>query len=91
MIKPALGAVTIFSFLAGWNDILGPRIDISSMDKNRVAIGLHFFKNNAGPAVRPLWRLMMAGSVVAIEPPLLLFFFAQRSYIQGEIVSGIRG
>ena len=50
MIKPALGAVAIFSFMASWNDFMGPLIYISSMDKYTVAIGLHFFKNNASPA-----------------------------------------
>ncbi|MDE0143288.1 MAG: carbohydrate ABC transporter permease [Caldilineaceae bacterium] len=91
MIKPALGAVAIFSFMASWNDFMGPLIYISSMDKYTVAIGLHFFKNNASPAARPLWNLMMAASVVAMVPPLLLFFFAQRYYIQGIVVSGIKG
>lgn len=91
MIKPALGAVAIFSFMATWNDFLGPLIYISTMSKYTVAIGLHFFRNNSSSAARPLWNLTMAASVVAMLPPLLLFFFAQRYYIQGIVVSGIKG
>ena len=91
MIKPALGAVAIFSFMASWNDFMGPLIYLSSMDKYTAAIGLHFFRNNASASARPLWNLMMAASVVAMVPPLLLFFFAQRYYIQGIVVSGIKG
>ncbi len=91
MAKPALGAVAIFSFMATWNDFMGPLIYISTMSKYTVAIGLHFFRNNASPAARPLWNLTMAASVVAMAPPLLLFFFAQRYYIQGVVVSGLKG
>ena len=91
MIKPALGAVAIFSFMASWNDFMGPLIYISSMGKYPVAIALHFFRNNSSASARPLWNLMMAASVVAMVPPLLLFFFAQRYYIQGIVVSGIKG
>ena len=91
MIKPALGAVAIFSFMSTWNDFMGPLIYISTMNKYTVAIGLHFFRNISSPAARPLWNLTMAASVVAMVPPLLLFFFAQRYYIQGIVVSGIKG
>ena len=91
MMKPALGAVAIFSFMSTWNDFMGPLIYISTMHKYTVAIGLHFFRSIASPAARPLWNLTMAASVVAMVPPLLLFFFAQRYYIQGIVVSGIKG
>ncbi len=91
MIKPALGAVAIFSFMASWNDFMGPLIYLSSMDKYTISIGLHFFRSVASPAARPLWNLVMAASLVAMVPPLLLFFFAQRYYIQGIVVSGIKG
>ena len=91
MIKPALGAVAIFSFMSTWNDFMGPLIYLSTMNKYTVAIGLHFFRSIASPAARPLWNLTMAASVVAMVPPLLLFFFAQRYYIQGIVVSGIKG
>ena len=91
MIKPALGAVAIFSFMASWNDFMGPLIYLRSMDKYTISIGLHFFRSAASPAARPLWNLVMAASLVAKVPPLLLFFFAQRYYIQGIVVSGIMG
>ena len=91
MIKPALGAVAVLSFMATWNDFMGPLIYISTMHKYTVSIGLHFFRSVSSPSARPLWNLTMAASVVAMVPPLLLFFFAQRYYIQGIVVSGIKG
>jgi multiple sugar transport system permease protein len=91
MAKPALGTVAIFTFMASWNDFMGPLIYISSMPKYTLAIGLHFFVSNTSASARPLWNLTMAASVVAMLPPLLLFFLAQRYYIQGVVVSGIKG
>lgn len=91
MAKPALGTVAIFTFMASWNDFMGPLIYISSMSKYTLAIGLHFFNSQASSSARPLWNLTMAASVVAMIPPLLLFFLAQRYYIQGVVVSGIKG
>lgn len=91
LAKPALGAVAIFSFLATWNDFMGPMIYISTMSKYTLAIGLHFFRSAASVGARPLWNLTMAASVLAMLPPLLLFFLAQRYYIQGVVVSGVKG
>jgi multiple sugar transport system permease protein len=70
---------------------MGPLIYISSMEKYPLSIGLHFFRSQATPSARPLWNLTMAASVIAMLPPLMLFFFAQRYYIQGVVVSGIKG
>ena len=87
MARPALGTVAIFSFMGSWNDFLGPLIYINSTRKLTLAIALHFFRSGD----RTLWNLTMAASVVAMLPPVLLFFFAQRYYIQGVVVSGIKG
>ena len=87
MARPALGTVAIFSLMGSWNDFLGPLIYINTRTKLTLSIALHFFRT----ASRVLWNLTMAASVIAMLPPLLLFFFAQRYYIQGVVVSGIKG
>ena len=91
MAKPALGTVAIFSFMGTWNDFMGPLIYITTMKKYTMAVGIHFFVSQASSSARPLWNLRMAASVVAMVPPMLLFFLAQRYYIQGVVVSGIKG
>ena len=91
MAKPALGTVAIFSFMGSWNDFMGPLIYLTTMTKYTLSIGLYFFVSQASGAARPLWNLRMAASVLAMIPPLLLFFFAQRLYIQGVVVSGVKG
>jgi len=91
LAKPALGTVAIFSFMGSWNDFLGPLIYITTMQKYTLSVGLHFFRSAASASARPLWNLTMAASVIAMLPPLLLFFFAQRYYIQGVVVSGVKG
>ena len=87
MAKPALGTVAIFSFMGSWNDFMGPLIYLTTMSKYTLSIALHFYRTMS----RVLWNLTMAASVIAMLPPLLLFFFAQRYYIQGVVVSGIKG
>jgi ABC-type glycerol-3-phosphate transport system permease component len=90
MSKPALATVAIFSFLWSWNDFMGPLIYLNSPSKHTLAIALQFANTGAyGP--RPNWAYLMAASLVTMSPCLLLFFFAQRLFIQGVVVSGLKG
>ena len=91
LIKPALAAVAIFSFLGTWNDFFGPLIFLRSRDMLTLAVGLHFMANAASSSVRPNMPHLMAGSTMLLLPPLLVFFFAQRYFIQGVTFSGIKG
>jgi multiple sugar transport system permease protein len=85
--RPALVAVAIFHFLWAWNDFYEPLIFLHSRDNWTVAVGLQTF--NAMYAVNT--HLIMAASVVMVLPPILLFFFAQRIFTQGVVISGVKG
>ncbi len=87
LAKPALITVGIFTFLNGWNDFIGPLLYINSPDKFTVAIGLATFRS----IMRTRWDLLMAASTAMILPVLVLFFFAQRYFIQGIVLSGLKG
>jgi ABC-type glycerol-3-phosphate transport system permease component len=91
LIKPALAAVAIFSVLGTWNDFFNPLIFLRSNDLFTLAIGLHFYTNSASAATRPVITHVMAGATLIMVPPLLLFFFAQRFFIQGVVFSGVKG
>jgi multiple sugar transport system permease protein len=84
---PALATVAIFHFLWTWNDFFGPLIYIQSPEKWTVALGLQSFR---ALYTRNLTGLM-AASTVTMLPCLLLFFVAQKLFIQGVVVSGIKG
>lgn len=87
LAKPALVTVAIFTFLNAWNDFIGPLLYISSPDKFTVAIGLATFRS----VMRTRWDLLMAASTAMIVPVLILFFFAQRYFIEGIVLSGLKG
>lgn len=84
---PALATVAIFHFLWSWNDFFGPLIYLQSNEKFTVAIGLQAF--NAMYSRQT--TLMMAAATVTMLPCLLLFFVAQKLFIQGVVVSGVKG
>jgi multiple sugar transport system permease protein len=84
---PAVATVAIFHFLFSWNDFFGPLIYIQTQSKWTVALGLQSFqalysRNLTG---------MMAAATVTMLPCLLLFFIAQKLFIQGVVISGIKG
>jgi multiple sugar transport system permease protein len=84
---PALVTVTIFTVLYAWNDFYAPLIYLQSQKNWTVALGLQSFNalySNQG-------NLLMAASVLMVLPPVLIFFFAQRLFIQGVVISGIKG
>jgi ABC-type glycerol-3-phosphate transport system permease component len=85
--KPALLTVAIFHFLWAWNDFYEPLIFLHSRENWTMAVGLQTF--NALYSVNT--HLIMAASVLMILPPILIFFFAQRVFMQGVVVSGVKG
>jgi ABC-type glycerol-3-phosphate transport system permease component len=91
LCKPALATVAIISFIDSWNDFLGPLIYLNTPNRFTVAVGLSFFQNVPEAAGEPLQHLLMAASVIAIVPPLILFFSFQRYFVQGIVLSGIKG
>lgn len=91
LCKPALATVAIISFIGSWNDFLGPLIYLNSPEKFTVALGLNFFQNVPESAGMPMQHLLMAASVMAILPCLILFFSFQRYFVEGIVLSGIKG
>jgi ABC-type glycerol-3-phosphate transport system permease component len=87
MARSALLIVGLFAFLYYWNDFLGPLIYLSSDSKFPISLGI---MNFAGQQVQD-FALMMAAATVAIAPCVILFFIAQRWFIQGIVITGVKG
>lgn len=87
LAKPALAAVAIFTFQWTWNDFFHALVYINSREKWTVALGLAAYRNTFGTS----WNLLMAASVTTILPIVLVFFFAQRYFIQGVVFTGLKG
>jgi ABC-type glycerol-3-phosphate transport system permease component len=87
LVKPALAAVTIMTFLGAWKDFLGPLIYISSPDKMPLSYVLQLY--NASHGGEP--GLLMAATTLVILPVIVLFFFTQRYFIEGVSLTGLGG
>lgn len=89
--KPVVATVAVISFIAGWNDFINPLIYVHEADKYTLAVGLNYFRTMPDMAATPTQHLLMAGSVMVIAPVLIVFFSAQRYFVQGIVLSGIKG
>ncbi len=87
LAKPALAAVALFQFLASWSDFLGPLIYLSDTSKYTVSVGLSAFQGQYSSE----YGAIMAVSVVLVIPVVIIFFFAQRTFIQGITLTGVKG
>ena len=85
--KPVLATVGIFAFYYYWNDLLYPLVYLQSQLKFPVSLGLRMFQGaNMGMIHYPR---MMAASMIALTPPVLLFLLAQRLFVQGVVITGV--
>jgi ABC-type glycerol-3-phosphate transport system permease component len=89
LAKPALATVAIFSFLANWNDFLGPLIYLSSQDNYTLALGISFLRGIQGTTAGNI-NYIMAASLMFVAPCIVLFFLAQRTFIQGIVTTGLK-
>lgn len=87
LAKPALATVAILTFMFSWNDFLGPLIYLSDQLKGTLALGLAMFVGQH----QTEWGMLMAASVLMMLPMILIFFFFQRYFIRGFVMSGIKG
>ena len=87
LAKPAIAAVALFEFLYCWNDFMGPLIYLQRQELFTFSIGLYAFRERW--EIR--YDLMMAAAMIVTLPILLLFFFAQRTFIEGITLTGIKG
>jgi multiple sugar transport system permease protein len=92
LIKPALAVVAIFSFLATWNEFMGPLIYLSDQRLYPLAFGLYAFQiQSLQPGTSAGVGMLMAGSLLMTLPVIAIFFFAQRYFLQGITLTGIKG
>jgi multiple sugar transport system permease protein len=87
-IKPALLAIGVFTFKGYWNDFLGPMIYLGDAEKYTMNIGMYFFMG--GPNEPPKWNYLMAMSTIIALPIIILFFAAQKYFIEGVTFSGLK-
>jgi multiple sugar transport system permease protein len=87
LAKPALASVALFEFLARWRDFFGPLIFLTRKETYTISLGLNFYRYEYDTE----WGLMMAMSVCVTLPIIILFFFVQRTFIQGITLTGIKG
>jgi len=85
--KPALITVALFTFLAAWNDLLGPLIYLRKPELFTVAVGLSSYRGILDVS----WHYQLAASTAMIFPVVILFFFAQRYFIRGVVLTGLSG
>ncbi len=91
LAKPAFITMSIFSFLGSWNDFFNPLIYVNTVEKFPLALGLTYFQRvaiSAGPSTE---HLLMAAAITMTFPCLLIFVILQRYWVQGIVMTGIKG
>ena len=93
LMKPAIATVTVIHLVWKWAEFLEPLIYLNSPDRYPVALRLRFFDEwgrSVGQAL-PQDHYLMAACVMSSAPVLALFFFTQRYFVQGIVMSGLKG
>jgi multiple sugar transport system permease protein len=84
---PVMGALAVFTFQATWNDFLWPLVVTGSENMRTIPVGLAYFVGQYSTA----WNLLMAGSVIALLPVLVIYLLAQKTFVQGITLTGMGG
>lgn len=84
---PVLSVIAILTFKDNWNDFLGPLLYLSDSSKYTVAVGLAYFNGQYDVKM----NLLMAASVTMLLPIVILFIFAQRAFVEGISLTGLKG
>ena len=87
LCKPALTSVGIFAFMFTWSDFMGPLLYLNKQEQYTLSIGLQAFMGTHFVE----WGPLMAASTIFTVPVILIFFFAQKYFIEGITVTGIKG
>jgi len=85
--KPALATAAAFTFFGVWTDFFGPLIYTNSTDMRTLEVGLSIFKNSYGGTN---WPLQMTAAVIVLLPLLVAFLFAQRYFVKGILLGGVK-
>jgi multiple sugar transport system permease protein len=83
---PAISTLTIFTFLQNWDEFLNPLIFINSRELMTLPVGLSLFTDETGTA----WHHLMSATTLATVPLLIIFFFAQKKFIEGMTLGGVK-
>ena len=86
--RPALSVVALFTFLSAWNEFLAPLIFLTEPETFTMALGLQQYQSQFGGSE---WHLLMGASALLVVPIIALFFFAQKTFIQGISTTGMGG
>jgi multiple sugar transport system permease protein len=86
--KPVLATAALFHFLYAWNDFMGPLLYLTRKETFTLALALQSFQSQTGGVQ---WHYLMAASAVTIVPVVILFFFAQKTFVQGIATTGSKG
>ncbi len=84
--RPAVATIAIFSFLFNWNDYFSPLIYLNGKETKTLALGLQLFRGEFSNE----WNLMMAAAICVLLPCLVVFFVAQRYFVQGIVMTGLK-
>lgn len=90
LIRPILLAIAVLSFQANWNNFQSPLLYLNSPDKFPLALAMRFFDQSLS-LIAPQWQYMMAMSVMMAVPVLVLYFLAQRQFLEGINVGAVKG
>jgi multiple sugar transport system permease protein len=88
LAKPALAALAIFTFQGAWNDLLHPLIYLPAVPNTTLTVGLAFFQQQVTQGGK--YTVLMAGGLISILPLIIVFFFAQKQFIEGISLSGLK-
>lgn len=90
LIRPILLAIAVLSFQGNWNNFQGPLLYLSTPEQFPLAVAMRFFDQSISKEA-PLWHLMMAMSTMMAAPVLLLYFLAQKQFIEGINIGAVKG
>jgi multiple sugar transport system permease protein len=88
LAKPALAALAIFTFQGAWNDLLHPLVYLPSVPNTTLTVGLAFFQQQMTHGGK--FTVLMSGAFISILPLLLVFFVAQKQFIEGISLTGVK-
>jgi multiple sugar transport system permease protein len=91
LCKPVLATLAIITMIDSWGDFLGPLIYLNSPEKFTISVGLRFFVNAPDVGGEPMQHLLMAACILSMLPVIIVFFLGQRFFVQGIVMSGIKG
>ncbi len=88
LTRPALAVVALFSFVASWNNFLGPLVYLTHQSTFTLSVALQFYQSRSGGTS---YNLLMAAGVLVILPIVVLFFLAQKTFVRGIATTGLKG